>query len=93
MKLGIENTIMPSINGANLDVVNEVQGTGEGLIWSVAGLVPDQNNICAITCNNITREVIIYCQRSNIFDEIKDDAVLLLDANGRSNKTSLERRL
>ena len=90
---GIENTIIPSINGANLDAVNEVQRTGEGLIWSVTGLVPDQNNICAITCNNTTREIIIYCQYSNIFDEIKDDAVLLLNANGRSNKTSLERRL
>lgn len=90
---GIENTIIPSINGANLDVVNEVQRTGEGLVWSVAGLVPNQNNICAITCNNVTREVIIYCQYSNIFDEIKDDAVFLLNTNGRSNKTSLERRL
>lgn len=90
---GVENTIIPSINGANLDAINEAQREGESLIWTVTGLVPDQNNICAITCNGTTREVSIYCQYSNIFDAITDDAAILLGAEGRSNKTSLERRL
>lgn len=90
---GVINTIIPSINGANLDAEEHSQVEGQELIWNVTGLVPNRDNICGISCNGASREVTIYCEYSGIFDETKDDALLLLNANGRSNNTSLERRL
>ena len=90
---GVTNTIIPSINGVSLDAVYFPQQEGKALIWHVSGLVPNQDNICALSCNGTTREVTIYCEYSNIFDHIVDDAVVLLGTEGRSNNTSLERRL
>jgi hypothetical protein len=88
----IENTIIQSVNGIN-EEVTETQVKGKSLEWSVTNLNSNQNNICEVTCNNVSRAVSIYCQHSNIFDETTDAAALLLNANGRSNNTSLERRL
>ena len=90
---GVTNVITPSINGVNLDAEYQTQQEGKALIWHVSGLVPNQNNICAISCNGTSREITIYCEYSNIFDHIVDDAVVLLGAEGRSNNASLERRL
>ena len=90
---GSSNTIIPSINGANLDAEFQTQEEGKALLWSVNGLVPNQDNRCGISCNGVIREIVIYCEKSTIFDETTSDAVVLLNANGRSNNTSLERRL
>ena len=88
-----QNTIIPSINGSNLEFEYQTQAEGKALIWNINALEPDQNNRCGITCNGETREVTIYCEKSTIFDEVDIDTVVLLNANGRSNNTSLERRL
>lgn len=92
---GISNDITLSINGAVVETITETQRKGSSgkLQWKVTGLIAKQPNKCEITCNNITRSVSIFCEYSNIFDEITDDAIILLNANGRSNSTSLERRL
>jgi hypothetical protein len=55
-------------------------------------MTPNADNYCKITCGAASREVIIYCDHSAIFDQIEDNAILLLSANGRTNSTSLEQR-
>ena len=88
-----QNTIIPSINGSNLEFEYHAQVEGKALLWNINALEPDQNNRCGITCNGETREITIYCEKSTIFDEVDIDTIVLLNANGRSNNTSLERRL
>jgi hypothetical protein len=79
-------------NNINLEPIFEVQKTGAtgALSWHVAGLESSIDNLCKISCNGASREVKIYCDHSAIFDQITDDAMVLLGADGRTNATSLE---
>lgn len=90
-----ENTIIRTLNNISLEPIFEVQKTGAtgALSWHVAGLESNIDNLCKISCNGASREVKIYCDHSAIFDQITDDAMVLLGADGRTNTTSLEQRL
>lgn len=90
---GHSNEINLRINDVTVDIATEIQKIGETLLWPITNLTPDAYNTCEIKCGNSSRAVNIYCTKSEIFDPTTDAALLMLDTNGRSNNTSLERRL
>ena len=90
---GYKNSISLYVNGALIDGdVEIVQQEGQINRWTVANLSPDQDNICEISCNGVSNNVSIYCEYSNIFEEVKDAARVLLSATGHTNQTSLAKR-
>lgn len=92
---GSENDIDLIVDGVLIEEVKEKQyeGSNNKLLWNVTGLKPNAKNICEINSGNGSRTFEIYCTLSHIFDPITDGAVVLLNTEGRSNNTSLERRL
>ena len=89
-----ENTIRLLVNGVEQGTITYAQKQGDaGLIWNVTGLIPNANNTCAVQSGGVSREVIIYCEKSDIFDEVTGSSYLLLNADGRTNDVSLEKRL
>lgn len=90
---GYKNSITFMVDGSVVaDDITAVQIPGESLRWNVTGLQPNSKNICEIICGSGSRSFEIYCRYSNIF-EPTDGAILALNAEGRTNNTSLERRL
>ena len=90
---GYKNSITFMVDGSVVaDDITAVQVPGESLRWNVTGLQPNSKNICEIICGSGSRSFEIYCRYSNIF-EPTDGAILALNAEGRTNSTSLERRL
>jgi len=91
---GYKNTISLIVDGVTIaDDISQAQKEGESLRWNVTGLKPDARNICEISCGGSSRTFEIYCHYSGIFEPTADGSVLMLSAEGRSNSTSLERRL
>lgn len=92
---GSTNKITLYLNGVNVEEVEYAQYQNESgkIIWNVNNLIPGEINTCEIQSGGTSRSIDINCIKSNIFDEIVDTNLLLLNANGRSNGTSLERRL
>ena len=91
---GYKNSITLMVNGVVIaDDIQETQYEGQSLQWNVTGLQPDSKNICEIICGSGSRNFEIFCHYSNIFDPTTDGAILMLGAEGRTNNTSLERRL
>lgn len=91
---GYKNSLTFIVDGVVVaDDVSEAQNTGESLRWNVTGLQPNSKNVCEIICGSGSRSFEIYCQYSDIFEPTKDGSVLMLSAEGRTNSTSLERRL
>ena len=87
------NNISLFVNGVTVEEgVKIAQDEGVINTWTAIGLAPRQNNICEISCNGETRSISIYCEYSDIFDEVSSGAKVLLSAAGRTNQTSLERR-
>ena len=103
IKYWVYNTAQPAntinkidcyINGELDKTVYEAQfeGSGAELRWNV-GMLPAGINSLTLTCNGINNIIQINTIQSDIFDAVTDSAILLLDAVGRSNSTSLEKRL
>lgn len=90
---GYINNIALHINGVKIDEIQHAQNNAQSIIWNVAGLASEETNICEIKCGNASRTFEIFCHYSNRFEPAKDGAVIMLNAEGRSNNTSLERRL
>lgn len=91
-EIGATNIISLSVNGVEIEKVTHVQQENKGLTWNVTNLIEGNNN-CVIQCGPGSRSFVINAEVSTIFDQITDAAVLLLDTTGRTNSTSLERRL
>lgn len=90
---GYKNSITFMVDGSVVaDDITAAQVPGESLRWNVTGLQPNSKNICEIICGSGSRSFEIYCRHSNIF-EPTPGALLALSAEGRTNNTSLERRL
>lgn len=91
---GYKNSLTFVVDGVVVaDDVFEAQNTGESLRWNVTGLQPNSKNVCEIICGSGSRSFEIYCHYSDIFEPTSDGSVLMLSAEGRTNNTSLERRL
>lgn len=91
---GEKNLINKTINGVELNPDSLPQEENTILTWDITGLIPEQDNFCEISCNGVNKSFNIFCELSNIFDEVKDGtACILLNADGRTNNTSLENRL
>ena len=90
---GYKNSITFIVDGSVVaDGITVAQVPGESLRWNVTGLQSNSKNICEIVCGSGSRTFEIYCRYSNIFEPTAG-ALLALSAEGRTNNTSLERRL
>jgi hypothetical protein len=95
--MGQKNTIMISLNGKEINTSDREQSSGLILETFVPGMLPDANNTCTIACLKegvavASSSVVIYCEKSSIFDPIISDSVVLLNSEGRTNETSLVER-
>ena len=93
-QIGSSNNINLWINNKLIETISEAQtqGASAGLKWPVSGLSVG-NNILKIESGSGSREFEINALQSDIFEPIKESAILMLKTEGRSNNTSLERRL
>lgn len=91
---GESNDISLYVNNTCVDTVSYVQNTGTnaGLSWKVTGLREGINEL-RIESNASRRAFTMNVVKDTLFDPTTDGAVLMLSADGRSNGTSLERRL
>ena len=93
-QVGTINDIKLFINNDLVEVVNAAQNLGASayLEWPVSGL-KEKTNVLKLESGAGKRSFEIQVEKSDIFEPIKEAAVLLLGAEGRTNNTSLERRL
>ena len=87
------NHIVCTINSI-VDYEGDVtQGVNTPLMWDLCSLVPGENNICTISVNGEAYTFFVDCIASDKFEIFENSLMLNLNSTGRTNDTSLEKRL
>jgi hypothetical protein len=87
------NHIVCTINSI-IDYEGDItQGINTPLTWDLCSLTPGEKNTCTISANGETYTFFIDCIASDKFEIVKNGLMLNLNSTGRTNDTSLEKRL